>query len=102
MFSNKTTSSKLRSSLIGDTLKKWESTLNLRVHAHGYDVELIMKASGNDNYPLGINSSCTYVWSLAIMVLTMIFSFDSISQTTWSTCPLQDNDPVQTLSCSTL
>ena len=26
-------------------LKKWESTLNLCVHAHGYDVELIMKSS---------------------------------------------------------
>src|SRR3954468_11509200 len=44
----------------GNALKKWESTLNLCVHAHGYDVELIMKASCNDNYPLGINSSCTY------------------------------------------
>ena len=29
----------------GKALMKWESTLNLRVHAHGYDVELIMKAS---------------------------------------------------------
>src|SRR3954466_1117682 len=37
-----------------------------------------MKAPCNDNYPLGINSSCTYDWSLAIMVLTMIFPFDSI------------------------
>ena len=41
---------------------KWESTLNLCVRAHGYDVELIMKSSCNDNYPLGINSSCTYDW----------------------------------------
>src|SRR4051812_39372825 len=46
----------------GNALKKWESTLNLCVHAHGYDVELIMKASCNDNYPLGITSSCTYDW----------------------------------------
>ena len=60
--SNKTTSSKQRSELKGDTLKKWESTLNLCVHAHGYDVELIMKASCNDNNPQGINSSCNYVW----------------------------------------
>src|SRR3954464_10590769 len=60
--SNKTTSSKPRSELKGDTLKKWESTLNLRVHAHGYNVELIMKAPCNDNYPLGINLSCTYDW----------------------------------------
>ena len=27
----------------GNALNKWESTLNLCVHAHGYDVELIMK-----------------------------------------------------------
>src|SRR3954471_21434580 len=60
--SNTTTSSKSRRELKGDTLKKWESTLNLRVHAHGYDVELITKAPCNDNYPLGINSSCTYDW----------------------------------------
>ena len=46
----------------GYTLMKWESTLNLCVHAHGYDVELIMKAPCNDNYPLGINSPCIYVW----------------------------------------
>ena len=58
--SNKTTSLKPRSELKGDTLKKWESTLNLRVHAHGYGAELIMRAPCNDNYPLGINSSCTY------------------------------------------
>src|SRR3954471_11126690 len=31
---------------------------------------------------------------LAIMVLTMMFSFDSISQTTWNTCLLQVNDPI--------
>ena len=46
----------------GYALKKWESTLNLCVHAHGYDVELIRKASYNDDYPLGINSSCIYDW----------------------------------------
>src|SRR3954470_7102355 len=51
--SNKKTSSKPRSGLKGDALKKWESTLNLCVHAHGYDVELLMKAPCNDNYPLG-------------------------------------------------
>src|ERR1043165_9586765 len=59
-ISNKTTSSKPRSELKGNTLKKWESTLNLCVHAHVYDVELIMKAPCNDNYPLGINLSCIY------------------------------------------
>src|SRR4051812_17614078 len=59
---NKTTSLKPRSGLKGDILEKWGSTLNLRVHAHGYDVELIMKAPCNNNYPLDINSSCTYDW----------------------------------------
>ena len=34
----------------GYALKKWESTLNLCVHAHGPDVELIMEASCNNNY----------------------------------------------------
>ena len=50
---NTTTSSKSRSGLKGITLEKWESTMNLCVRAHGYDVELIMKASRKDNYPLG-------------------------------------------------
>ena len=36
----------------GYALKKWESTLDLCVHAHGYDVELIMKTSCKDNCPL--------------------------------------------------
>ena len=44
----------------GNALKRWESTLNLCVHAHGYDVELIMKAPCNDNYPPDIHSSCIY------------------------------------------
>src|SRR3954468_3103122 len=79
----------------GNALKKWESTLNLCVHAHGYDVELIMKAPCNDNYSLGINSSCNHVGSFAVMVLTMIFPFDSVYQTTWSTGLLSVNDRVQ-------
>jgi hypothetical protein len=29
----------------GFALKKWESTLNLCVHAHGPDVQLIMEAA---------------------------------------------------------
>jgi hypothetical protein len=41
-------------------LKKWESTLNLCVHAHGPDVELIMEAARKNNYFLGTSSSCTY------------------------------------------
>src|ERR1041385_153794 len=45
----------------GYALKKWDSTLNLCVHAHGYYVELIMKASGKSNYPLGINSAAPMI-----------------------------------------
>ena len=37
--------------------------LQLCVHAHGSDVELIMEASCNDNDPLVISSS--YIWDLA-------------------------------------
>ena len=41
----------------GYALKKWESTLNLCVHAHGHDVDPIMEASCNNNYCLDIISS---------------------------------------------
>ena len=41
----------------GYALKKWESTLNLCVHAHGHDVDPIMEASCNNNYFLDIISS---------------------------------------------
>ena len=34
----------------GYALKKWESTLNLCVHAHGHDVDPIMEAFYNNNY----------------------------------------------------
>jgi hypothetical protein len=44
----------------GDALKKWESTLNLCVHAHGPDVELIMGAARKNKYFLGTSSTCTY------------------------------------------
>ena len=37
-------------------LRKWESTLNLCVHAHGHDVDPIMEASCNNNYFLDIIS----------------------------------------------
>ena len=42
--------SKYERRMEGYALKKWESTLNLCVHAHGPDVELIMEASCNNNY----------------------------------------------------
>ena len=41
----------------GYALEKWESTLNLCVHAHGHDVDPIMEASCNNNYFLDIISS---------------------------------------------
>ena len=47
----------------GYTLKKWESTMNLCVHAHGHDVDPIMEASCDNNYSFGISSS--YIWDLA-------------------------------------
>ena len=40
----------------GYTLKKWNSTLNLCVHAHGHDVYPIMEASCNNKYSLDIIS----------------------------------------------
>ena len=52
----------------GYALKKWESTLNLCVHAHGHDVDPIMEASCNNNYFLDIISfgiSSSYIWDLA-------------------------------------
>ena len=56
----------------GFALEKWESTLNLCVHAHGPDVELIMEVSCDNNNPLVISSYGIYVWSFATVVLTMI------------------------------
>ena len=44
----------------GYALKKWESTLNLCVHADGTDVEVIMEAAHKNNNPLVIGSSCIY------------------------------------------
>ena len=44
----------------GYALQKWESTLNLCVHAHGTDVELIMEAARKNNYFFGTSSSCIY------------------------------------------
>ena len=40
----------------GYALKKWESPLDLCVHAHGHDVDPIMEASRNNNYFLDIIS----------------------------------------------
>jgi hypothetical protein len=44
----------------GYALDKWESTLNLCVHAHGPDIEPIMEAARKNKYFLGTSSTCTY------------------------------------------
>ena len=46
----------------GYALKKWESTLNPCVHAHGPDVELILEAAHThkNNYFFGTSSSCIH------------------------------------------
>ena len=79
----------------GYTLKKWELTLKLCVHAHGPDVELIMEASCYNNNPLVITSSVIYIWSFVTVVLIILFFFDSLfsdklkylSSTNLFTCP---------------
>ena len=40
--------------------------LELCVHAHGHDVDLIMEASLKINYPLGIRSSATVVLTMIV------------------------------------
>ena len=55
----------------GYALKKWESTLNLCVHAHGPDVELIMEAARKNNYFFGTRSSCIHELILAIVIPTI-------------------------------
>ena len=54
----------------GYALEKWESTMNICVHAHGPYVELTMVVSCNNN-PLVMSSYCIYAWSLPTMVPTM-------------------------------
>ena len=56
----------------GYALMKWESTLDLCVHAHGHDVDPIMETSCINNYFLDIGSSSMHAWSFETMVLTMI------------------------------
>ena len=55
--------------------------LELCVHAHGNNVDLIMGASYKNNYPLGIDSSCILFWSFATVVPTMIVLLNSIPRT---------------------
>ena len=55
--------------------------LELCVHAHGHDVELIIEASCYNNNHLVIRSSCIYIRSFATVVPTILFFFDPISRT---------------------
>ena len=64
--------------LKGYALKKWESTLDLCVHAHGYDVQLVMKASCEDNYPLWCKFFCTYDPPFHLRVLPLWYLEDII------------------------
>ena len=50
--------------------------LELCVHAHGPDVELIMEASCINNGPLVISSSCIYVGPLQTWFRTWLIIFD--------------------------
>ena len=75
--------------------------LELCVHAHGLEVELIMEASRSNNNPLVITSSLIYAWSFATVVSTILFFFP-ISWTSLSACLLQMISLVQPLSRSTL
>src|ERR1041385_7789750 len=56
----------------GYALKKWESTLNLCVHAHGYYVELIMKASRKDNQAPWYKFFYTYDPPFYLRVLPLV------------------------------
>ena len=76
--------------------------LELCVHAHGPEVELIMEASRSNSNPLVITSSLIYAWSFATVVSTILFFFDPISWASLSTCLLQMISLVQPLSRSTL
>ena len=64
----------------GYALKKWESTLNLCVHAHGHDVDPI-EASCNNNYFLDILSFGIGELILCNRGSDHLFSSDPISWT---------------------
>ena len=72
----------------GYALEKWESTLNLCVHAHGHDVDPIMEASYNNNYFPGIISSGIGELILCNCGSDHMFIFDPISRASLSTCLL--------------
>ena len=81
----------------GYALKKWESTLNLCVHAHGHDLDPIMEASCNNNYLLDIISFGIGELILVNRGFDHMFFFDPISRASLSTFLLWINTPVQPL-----
>ena len=81
----------------GYALKKWESTLNLYVHAHGHDVDPIREASYNNNYFLDKISFGIAESILCNRGSDHMFFSDPISRASLSTCLLWINTPVQPL-----
>ena len=81
----------------GYALTKWESSLNLCVHAHGHDVDPIMEGSCNNNYFLDIISSSIGELILCNRGSDHMFFFVPISRAILSTCLLWINTPVQPL-----
>ena len=71
--------------------------LELCVHAHGHDVDPIMKASCNNKYFLDI--ICFGIGELILCnrASDRMFFFDPISRASLSTCLLQSNTLVQPL-----
>ena len=84
----------------GYALRKWESTLNLCVHAHGHDVDPIMEASCN--YFLDIISFGTGELILCNRGSDHMFFFDPISRASLSTCLLWINTHGQPLLWSVI
>ena len=78
-------------------LMKWESTLNLCVHAHGHDVDPIIEAYWNNNYFLDMISSSICVLILLQSWFRPCSPLNTISPTSLSTCLLSSNTPVQPL-----
>ena len=72
----------------GYTSKKWESTLNFCVHAHGHAVDPIMEASCNNNYFLDIISIGISELIPCNRGSDHLFFFDPISRASLSTCLL--------------
>ena len=89
--------SKYERRMEGYALKKWESTLNLCVHAHGHDVDPIMEASYNNSYFPGIICFCIGELILCNRASDHMFFFDPISRASLSTCILWINTPAQPL-----